>query len=78
MNKELLESYKGKHVSLITRKIPHPTSGVLENVVGDYTIINPNSPNVEKIIIMNDEIVSVLIGKNEVKKNEIRQRARNT
>lgn len=70
MNKELLEVYKGRHVSLITKKIPHPTSGVLENVIGDYTIINPNSPNVEKVIIMNDEIVSVLIGKNEVKQND--------
>ena len=65
-------------MSLITKKIPHPTSGVLENVVGDYTIINPNSPNVERVIIMKDEIVSVLVGKNEVKKNEVRQRARNT
>lgn len=70
MNKELLEVYKGRHVSLITKKIPHPTSGVLENVIGDYTVINPNSPNVEKVIIMNEEIVSVLVGKNEVIKNE--------
>ena len=70
MNKELLEVYKGRHVSLITKKIPHPTSGILENVTGDYTIINPNSPNVEKVIIMNEEIVSVLVGKNEVKKND--------
>ena len=69
MNKELLEAYKGRHVSLITKKIPHPTSGVLENVIGEYTIINPNSPNVEKVIIMNEEIISVLVGKNEVKKN---------
>ena len=77
MNKELLEVYKGRHVSLITKKIPHPTSGVLENVIGDYTIINPHSPNVEKVIIMNEEIVSVLVGKNEVKhygKNETDKR----
>lgn len=79
MNKELLIELQGRHISVITKGIPHPSSGLLEVVGDSYIVINPKSPKVEKVIIEIDQIVSVLVGKNdEVKKNEIRQRARNT
>ena len=79
MNKEVLIDLKNKHISVITKGIPHPSSGLLEVVGDSHIVINPKSPKVEKVIIQIDQIVSVLVGKNdEVKKNEIRQRTRNT
>ena len=78
MNKELLIELQDRHISVITKGIPHPSSGLLEVVGDSYIVINPKSPKVEKVIIEIDQIVSVLVGKNdEVMKNEVRQRARN-
>ena len=78
MNKELLIELQDRHISVITKGIPHPSSGVLERVGDSYIVINPKSPRVDKVIIEIDQITSVLVGKNDEVNDEIRQRSRNT
>jgi len=66
MKSETFNELIGKHISVIVKGLPHPTSGILEDVGESYIVINPNSTKVEKIIIEVSEIASLLVGKNEV------------
>ena len=74
MKSETFNELKGKHISVIVKGLPHPTSGILEGVGESFIVINPKSARVEKIIIEIDQIASVLVGKNEVNDYEIGQR----
>jgi hypothetical protein len=66
MKNEILDEYKGKHISVIVKGLPHPTSGILEGVGESYIVINPKSARVEKVIIEISQIASLLVGKNEL------------
>lgn len=79
MNEQTLKPYKNKHISVIVKGLPHPTSGILEEVGETFIVINPKSERVERVIIEISQIVSILVGKNElneVNEYEIGQRKR--
>ena len=73
MEVEALKKYEGQWVSVVVRGVPRPAGGYLYLVGKDFIGINNVSQKIHEIVISAEDIVSVLVRKQEGENNEIRQ-----
>ena len=65
MEVEALKKYEGQWVSVVVRGVPRTAGGYLYFVGKDYICLNNVSDNIDEIVISAEDIVSVLIRKQE-------------
>ena len=77
MKTEAIKQFEGKHVTVVIKNAPRPTGGTLEIVGEDFVVLDPHSYKTERFVISSNDIVSILVFKDNQstgeQENEIRR-----